>query len=153
MDDITFCMNGWNDCMVIRCERHPHNIQDKTIPHSYAKLYRTEYCPLEKLQQPKFVKDINVPANDTISRQGAIDAADRADYPGLAVELVKAVTDEVVKELKQLPSAQPDIIRCKDCHWYKTNYMWNGTEVKICAKEAYEPRRNADDFCSNGERK
>ncbi len=45
------------------------------------------------------------------------------------------------------------LVRCKDCRWYKTNYMWNGTEVKICAKEAYEPRRNADDYCSYGERK
>lgn len=44
--------------------------------------------------------------NDLISRQAAIDAADRADYTGLAVEDVKKVTDEVVKELKQLPSVQ-----------------------------------------------
>ena len=46
---------------------------------------------------------------DTISRQDAIDAADRADYTGLAVEDVKKVTDEVVKEIKKLPSAQPEI--------------------------------------------
>ena len=44
-----------------------------------------------------------------ISLQAAIAAADRADYTGLAVEDVKKVTDEVVKELKKLPSAQPTI--------------------------------------------
>lgn len=44
--------------------------------------------------------------SDLIERKAAIDAADRADYTGLAVEDVKKVTDEVVKELKQLPSAQ-----------------------------------------------
>lgn len=44
--------------------------------------------------------------DDYISRQATIDAADRADYPGLAVELVKAVTDEVIKELIKLPSAE-----------------------------------------------
>lgn len=44
--------------------------------------------------------------NDTISREAAIAAADRADYPELAVEDVKAVTDEVVKELKKLPSVE-----------------------------------------------
>ncbi len=62
-------------------------------------------------------KDINVPINDCISRQAAIDAADRADYTGLAVEDVKKVTDEVVKELKQLPSAQPEIkpVEYRDC--------------------------------------
>ena len=53
MDDITFCMNGWHECSVIRCERHPHNIQDKTIPHSYAELYQTEYCPLGKSETRK----------------------------------------------------------------------------------------------------
>ena len=69
--------------------------------------------------------------DDMISRQAAIDAADRADYTGLAIEDVKKVTDEVVKELKRLPSAQPE--RCpieehyalpKDgfCHlWEKRN--------------------------------
>ena len=46
--------------------------------------------------------------NDLISRQAAIDAANRADYRGLTLEDVKKVTDEVVKELKQLPSAQPE---------------------------------------------
>ena len=46
--------------------------------------------------------------SDLISRQEAIDAADRADYTGLAVEDVKKVTDEVVKEIKKLPSAQPE---------------------------------------------
>ena len=46
--------------------------------------------------------------DDLISRQTAIDAADRADYTELAVEDVKKVTDEVIKELKQLPSAQTE---------------------------------------------
>lgn len=45
---------------------------------------------------------------DLISRRAAIDAADRADYTLLAIEDVKKVTDEVVKELKQLPSIQPE---------------------------------------------
>ena len=51
MDDITFCLRGMKDCEVIRCERHPHNIMDKTIPHSFAELYETEYCPLEKVER------------------------------------------------------------------------------------------------------
>lgn len=56
--------------------------------------------------------------------------------------------------INSLPSAEVvEVVRCEDCRWYKTNYMWNGTEVKICAKEAYEPRRNADDYCSYGEKR
>ena len=45
------------------------------------------------------------------------------------------------------------VIRCKDCKWYKTNYSWDGKEYRICAIEAYEPVRKADDFCSRAERK
>lgn len=45
--------------------------------------------------------------SDLISRQAAIAVTDSTDYLGLAIEDVKKVTDEVVKGLKQLPSAQP----------------------------------------------
>lgn len=46
--------------------------------------------------------------NDLISRQAAIAATDFSDYVGLSVYDVKKVTDEVVKELKRLPSARPE---------------------------------------------
>jgi len=46
-----------------------------------------------------------------------------------------------------------EIVRCKECKWWKTNYMWNGSECKVCVIEAYEPVRNEDDYCSRGERK
>ena len=44
--------------------------------------------------------------DDLISRQAAITVANYSDYVGLSVDDVKKVTDEVVKGLKQLPSAQ-----------------------------------------------
>lgn len=46
--------------------------------------------------------------DELIWKQDAINVANRADYTGLAIEDVKKVTDEVIKELKQLPSAQPE---------------------------------------------
>ena len=78
---------------------------------------------------------------DMIYRQAAINAADMADYTGLAVEDVKKVTDEVIKELKKLSSAQPEhktgkweiyVIsmldgegcRCSECGFEGTPY-WN----------------------------
>ena len=45
------------------------------------------------------------------------------------------------------------VVRCKDCKWYKTNYSWNGTEHKVCVRESYEPTRKAIDYCSHGERR
>lgn len=55
--------------------------------------------------------------DDLIFRQAAINAAAYTDYTGLAVEDVTKVTDEVIKELKQLPSAQPEIkpVEYRDC--------------------------------------
>ena len=50
----------------------------------------------------------NKPDGDLISRAAAIAIADSSDYVGLSVDDVKKVTDEVVKGLKQLPSAQPE---------------------------------------------
>jgi hypothetical protein len=47
--------------------------------------------------------------DDLISRQAAIAVANYTDYRGLTVEDVKKVTDEVIKGLRQLPSAQSDI--------------------------------------------
>ena len=52
--------------------------------------------------------------DDTIYRKDAIAAANRTDYRGLTVEDVKKVTDEVVKELEALPSAQPDVEKMQD---------------------------------------
>ena len=46
---------------------------------------------------------------DTIYRQGAIDIVmfECGEWTGLA--------KEISKQLKQLPSAQPEIVRCKEC--------------------------------------
>lgn len=55
-----------------------------------------------------------------------------------------AIIDNDAKTIAQLPSAQPEIIRCKDCkHLFEDNKCplrtwWTHTE---------------DDFCSYGERK
>jgi len=62
----------------------------------------------------------------------AIAVADYTDYPGLAIEDVKKVTDEVVKGLKQLPSAQSEIVRCKDCRWHETDINQCGPAGMRC---------------------
>ena len=51
--------------------------------------------------------------NDLISRQDAIDALDKR-FDSIPMEQ----TTEILllrKDLRNLPSAQPEIIRCKDC--------------------------------------
>lgn len=50
MDDITYCKRGFSGCMITTCYRHPQNIENINMPHSYADLYRTECCPIASIQ-------------------------------------------------------------------------------------------------------
>jgi hypothetical protein len=83
--------------------------------------------------------------SDLIERQAANDAADRADYTGLvvedvktglAVEGVKKVTDEVVKGLEQLPSAQPERT-CVNCGRTVNNGGWYADGRTRCPIEEH----------------
>ena len=59
--------------------------------------------------------------------------------------------DEVIDRLKRVPTAQPEIIRCKDCaHYDLFNNGANGTcQKNIDAMAVFYP----NDFCSYGERR
>jgi hypothetical protein len=82
--------------------------------------------------------DINVATKDgdMVYRQDAIDALDCINC-----------TEEV---LRSLPSAQPEIIRCKDCKHYKAYYYTGCLACHLV--EGRTVRRDLDDFCSRAER-
>ena len=82
--------------------------------------------------------------SDLISRQAAIDELDKGAW---GVEWDKTLAKTMIESL---PSAQPDIIRCKDCKYYKAyeytgelacHYVIGGTVI-----------RNLNDYCSRAER-
>lgn len=73
--------------------------------------------------------------SDTIDRQAVIAVADSTDYVGLSVEDVKKVTDEVVKGLKCLPSAQPE------------QPQLDGTETTVEILSELRSRFNCFDIC------
>ena len=83
-------------------------------------------------------------SDDTISRQAAIDAVKQREW---LTEDAKEILEEV---LTQLPSAQPEIIRCKDCRYYQDNN--DGYPHINCKWDANETP-DADDFCSGAERR
>ena len=68
--------------------------------------------------------------SDLISRQAAID-------------VVKGIDRYFVRYIEELPSAQPEIIRCKDCKWKQVSECVRFTEV----------RPFPNDFCSRAERR
>lgn len=79
---------------------------------------RPDWCPLEEVE----------PCEDAVSRQAAIDGADAViarDTSGNN-DVVKAMT-AWKSYVEVLPSAQPEIIRCKDCVYYHPNYceIWS----------------------------
>ena len=49
---------------------------------------------------------------------------------------------------KKLPSAQPEIIRCKDCKQFR---RWLNTDICFC--DITEAEMSDDDFCSRAERR
>lgn len=82
---------------------------------------------------------------DLISRQAAMDIA--SGYCGYCHPA------NIAKELAKLPSAQPEIIRCKDCRYYKTYQYVNGIR-KFLPKCSFNDIYVAEeDFCSQAERR
>lgn len=96
--------------------------------------------------EPKVEKDINVPANDLISRQEAIDEV--MDLPNCANGYSDTYDKErIIEMLEDLPSAQPEIIRCKDCKHNPTK-EWFGCPMSHLSAE----QRPEDAWCWRGER-
>ena len=80
--------------------------------------------------------------NDLISRQAAIDAINRLDIP--EDMCVFEILSHIELELGTLPSAQPEIIRCKDC---KHREAENG----FCEGRGWPMQLVPDDgFCDKG---
>lgn len=91
---------------------------------------------------------------DQISRQAAIDIVrhECGEWTGLA--------KEIVKQFNRLSSAQPEIIRCKDCKWWDKYSDTHG--YCLAAKHGYwsehwdiSIRRtyDADWYCADAERR
>lgn len=79
----------------------------------------------------------------SISRQAAIDAVNA--YLGLS-EVSRTIQNmtSVQEILEQMPSVQPEIIRCKDCRHF------DGQE--LCLKHGFFVGLDLTFFCKSGER-
>lgn len=102
-------------------------------------------------------KDIDVPSTDTISRQAAIDAAD---------ELLQIATHEEKHKLSMLrrvlkdvlPSAQTEIIRCRDCRHFEYDhpYIIQGVPVlghEVCNAWGDGCKTDENGYCFLAERR
>lgn len=99
--------------------------------------------------------------SDLISRQAAIEAIEdlisaRREWLCDARDEIKGL-DAAICEIENLPSAQPELIRCKDCKWYEIYQLKkDGTDDRrykpsYCVNLAFHA--SPDWFCADGERK
>ena len=78
---------------------------------------------------------------DCISRQDAIDAVSGGMCSGWDCD--------VIDKLKALPSAEPEIIRCRNCKYY----MSGSDDLRYCFNHDDDILWQDDDFCSRAERR
>ena len=85
---------------------------------------------------------------DTIYRQAAIDLVkfECGEWTGLA--------KTIGNRINELPSAQPEIIHCRDCkHWSEGDaYSYCNKLFTMGVLDVYDYMTAEDDFCSNAER-
>ena len=82
---------------------------------------------------------------DLISRQAAIDA------PFKKFDMATGVTWIPLEYIEKLPSAQPEIIRCKDCKYITEHYDTDGN-VPYWTCSEWDSGTDYDGFCHYAER-
>ena len=80
--------------------------------------------------------------DDLISRQAAIGAVNTALFPKINT------AKDAEKALRGLPSAEPEIIRCKDCRWWERESICEGHCLEMDLHHFDE-----DHYCSFAERR
>ena len=87
-------------------------------------------------------------ACDCISRQAAINVIAKwmLEYGGYGEEHGINALKQAAEEIKALPFAQPEIVRCKDCKWFHDI----GCAIQI-VDDTDKPSEN--DYCSFAERR
>ena len=83
--------------------------------------------------------------DDLISRQAAIDAIDRAKTVRSENNEIFVAKINAQMNIEQLPSAQPEIIRCRNC-------KFASGDSRICMKFGHSPIGELD-FCAWAERR
>ena len=89
-----------------------------------------------------------------ISRQAAIDAliSEGRSVDSRYISAERIIHEEdAIEVISMLPSAEPEIIRCKDCKWCVENYDTDGNPYWICKN--WDGGTDADGFCYEAERK
>ena len=99
------------------------------------------------------LKEVSRMSKDTIYRQDAIDLFDVPDADGMFTSCGYAM-----RELRKLPSAQTEIIRCKDCKHFEYDhpYIIQGVPVlghEVCNAWGDGCKTDENGYCFMAERR
>lgn len=90
--------------------------------------------------------------DDTISRQAVIDEAEEwieTYNSGRGGKRERDAIKRVISRIKKLPSAEPEIIRCKDCKYQDENQR----RVSVKWLPCMDVRTGSNWYCGSAERK
>ena len=115
---------------------------------------------IEALEQKVDVSTNTPTKTDYISRQAAIDALEEyldrlqivnwQENPGVPYKVHGL--NWAVNTIRELPSAQPEIVRCKDCKHHWIHRCMDSVPKEICELDQLFYDANVD-FCSLAERR
>ena len=94
--------------------------------------------------------------SDLISRQAAIDALHQWEQEYTWDEYDAKYSPSVVSPsdvIAELPSAQPEIVRCRECKRWNTVLDRNKAEYGLCQNRSQLAATKADFYCADGERR
>ena len=97
-------------------------------------------------------------SKDLISRQAAIDALGERPLAWTESEYETGLQNQWeadVDAIKAVPSAQPEIIRCKECKYRRADTLYSYCEklYRMGVLDIYCYMTSDDDFCSMAERR
>ena len=128
------CIYGWGSSECGHCDYRSEDVL-KSLLSAQPSLVK---------ESRNLVKDL---VKDTIGRQNAIDAV-KKHYRAHDNDLLELIAFDI----ERLPSAQPEIIWCKDCkHYYYADNRIPQEQRYSCDLDG--ERWKPDDFCSYAERR
>lgn len=102
---------------------------------------KPDWCPLVEVPDINVGKCSEIPNNsDSVSRRAEIDALNKLDVSdGVGISSVACdLQEEAIRSIENLPSAEPEIVKCKECVYADENYhcdymtTWNDGDCFCC---------------------
>lgn len=89
---------------------------------------------------------------DLIDRQAAIEELRRMAIALYGYDATSVISCAIYK-LQNLPSAQPELVWCKDCKWYDTTHPYGTVIPDAFHCKVNDKFYKASHFCGYGERR